>query len=308
LWRRGEAGRFHEHPDVTSSLLAPAKVNLFLHVGALEPDGRHLLCSLMVFADIGDRLAVRPADALELRIEGPFAAGLTAGPDNLVMRAAVALLARIGVADTPLQLVLTKMLPLAAGLGGGSSDAGAALRLLRDELRGRLDDAALEAIAGELGADGPACLHGRPVIAEGRGERLSAAPRLPPLDAVLVNPGVASPTGVVYRMFDDLGGSSGADRPPLPPTFDDVRDVAGFLANCRNDLEAPAVTLNSVVGEVLQTLTEQPECLLARVSGSGATCFALCASSEQAERLARRLQSFGPDWWVRPCRLGGPWA
>lgn len=292
---------------MTASLLAPAKVNLFLHVGALEADGRHPLCSLMVFADIGDRLTAQPAAGLELRIEGPFGAGLTAGSDNLVTRAAVALLARVGAMDAPIRLVLDKGLPLAAGLGGGSSDAGAALRLLRRELGLDLDDAALEAVAGELGADGPACLHGRPVIAEGRGERLGAAPRLPTLDAVLVNPGVDSPTGAVYRAFDEAGGASRPDRPALPAAFHDARGLAVFLAHCRNDLEAPAVSLNPVVGEVLRTLAQQAECLLARVSGSGATCFALCADGGQAENLAHRLRSLHPDWWVRPCRLGGPW-
>lgn len=308
-WPRGEAERerFGERPGVTSSLLAPAKVNLFLHVGAIEADGRHPLCSLMVFADIGDRLMAQPGAGLELGIEGLFGAGLTAGADNLVMRAAVALLARVGAADAPIRLVLDKGLPLAAGLGGGSSDAGAALRLLRQELALDLDDAALEAVAGELGADGPACLHTRPVIAEGRGERLGPAPGLPTLDAVLVNPGVDSPTGAVYRAFDEAGGSSRPDCPPLPAAFGDVRGLAAFLAQCRNDLEAPAVSLNPVVGEVLRTLARQPECLLARVSGSGATCFALCADGGQAESLAQRVQSLRPDWWVRRCRLGGPW-
>lgn len=307
-WRRGDAALSRPTPRVTAVLLAPAKVNLFLHVGRLEADGRHPLCSLMVFADVGDRLTARPASTFTLAVDGPFAAGLTAGPDNLVMRAGAALLARVGALDAPVQLVLTKLLPLAAGLGGGSSDAGAALRLLRERLALDLDDATLEAVAGEIGADGPACLHARPVIAEGRGERLSAAPGLPVLDAVLVNPGVDSPTGQVYRAFDEAGGSSLADRPPLPAAFDDARTLAAFLAGCRNDLEAPAVALNPVVGEVLRTLAQQPEALLARVSGSGATCFALSASEGHAERLADRLQSLRPAWWVRRCRLGGPWA
>src|SRR3984885_9321343 len=165
---------------------APAKVNLYLHVGALEADGRHPLSSLMVFADVGDHLTVRPADSLGMEITGPFAEGLSAGEDNLVLRAAKAILARTRKPHAPFHLVLNKALPLAAGLGGGSSDAGAALRLLREALEADLADAELEAIAGELGSDGPACVFARTVIAEGRGERLSPAPGFPVLDAVLV--------------------------------------------------------------------------------------------------------------------------
>jgi 4-diphosphocytidyl-2-C-methyl-D-erythritol kinase len=291
-----------------NSLFAPAKINLCLHVGPLGADGFHPLCSLMVFADVGDRLSARPAATLGLRVEGRFAGGLTAGPDNLVLRAARALLAHEGISNAALELVLDKALPLAAGLGGGSSDAGAALRLLRERLGLDLDNAALEAVAGDLGADGAACLMGRPVIAEGRGERLSAAPDLPPLHAVLVNPGVDSPTGGVYRAFDQAGGVKSADRPAMPQSFADARDAAIFFARCRNDLEAPAVALNAVIGEVLRALEAQPQTLLARVSGSGATCFALCADAADAAALAAHLRAARPGWWVRACQLGGPWA
>jgi 4-diphosphocytidyl-2-C-methyl-D-erythritol kinase len=293
---------------VIQSLFAPAKINLFLHVGPPGADGYHPLCSLMVFADVGDHVAARPAAGLELVIEGPFAAGLTAGPDNLVLRAARALLARAGIDAAPVQLVLTKSLPLAAGLGGGSSDAGATLRLLREVLGLDVDDAALEAVAGEIGADGAACLFGRPVIAEGRGERLSAAPALPTLHAVLVNPGVSSPTAAVYRAFDQTGGATAPDRPPLPAAFETAEALAAVLAGLRNDLEAPAVALNPAIGETLGALAAAPETLLARVSGSGATCFALCADEGEARSLVERLASAHPDWWVRRCRLGGPWA
>jgi 4-diphosphocytidyl-2-C-methyl-D-erythritol kinase len=290
-----------------STAFAPAKVNLFLHVGALEADGRHPLSSLMVFADIGDRLDVQPADALALEIVGPFAEGLGAGDDNLVLRAARAILARVRGPVAPFRLVLTKALPLASGLGGGSSDAGAALRLLRETLAVDVSDAELEAIAGELGSDGVPCLWGRPAIAEGRGERLSPAPGLPQMNAVLVNPRVASPTGAVYRVFDEGGAIGGADRPDLPDAFETAEEAAGFFATCRNDLEAPAVRLTPQIGAVLETLRDEPETLLARLSGSGATCFCLCADDIQAEGLAERLERMQPDWWVRRCRLGGPW-
>ena len=286
---------------------APAKVNLYLHVGPLDGDGFHPLSSLMVFADVGDQISVRPADAIGLDIKGPFAGGLSVGDDNLVLRAAKAILARVKGPRPPFHLVLTKSLPLAAGLGGGSSDAGAALRLLRDNLEADLTDAELETVAGELGSDGPACLFARSVIAEGRGERLSPAPGFPVLDAVLVNPRVPSPTGAVYRGFDEAGGAGRADRPLLPDAFESAEEMAGFLRDCRNDLEAPAVRLTPAIGEVLDTLRDEPETLLARLSGSGATCFALCAGDIEAEGLAERLERMRPDWWVQRCRLGGDW-
>jgi len=286
---------------------APAKVNLYLHVGPLEADGRHPLSSLMAFADVGDRLTARPADSLGMEITGPFAEGLSAGDDNLVLRAAKAILARTRKPHAPFHLVLTKVLPLASGLGGGSSDAGAALRLLREMLEADLGDDDLEAIAGELGSDGPACLFARTVIAEGRGERLSPAPGFPVLDAVLVNPRAASPTGAVYRGFDEMGARGRADRPDLPEAFESAEEMAGFLETCRNDLEAPAISLTPLIGEVLDTLRDEPETLLGRLSGSGATCFALCAGDIEAEGLAERLERMRPDWWVHRCRLGGDW-
>ena len=289
-----------------ASAFAPAKINLFLHVGPANGDGMHPLCSLMVFADVGDRVMLRPAEGLSLSVTGPFAAGLGAGDDNLVMRAARAIIARGGGAQA-FHLTLDKQLPIAAGLGGGSSDAGAALRLLQEVLNPGPSDDDLAAAAAELGADGPACLAARPLIAEGYGERLSPAPVMPLLDAVLVNPGVASPTGPVYRMFDSLGLAAGAERPDLPDRFESAEDLAATMARLRNDLEPPAITLNPAIGQVMAALRDEPETLLARVSGSGATCFALCAGEGEAARLAQRVEQRRPDWWVRRCRLGGPW-
>ena len=285
---------------------APAKVNLFLHVGPAGGDGYHPLCSLMVFADVGDVVAVQPAEAPSFEISGPFAEALEAGDDNLVVRAAQALLAGFPGPRPPLRLILDKRLPVASGLGGGSADAGAALRLLREALELPVQDEVLAQIAAGLGADGAACLWNAPVIAEGRGERLSPAPAMPVLDAVLVNPRVASPTAAVYRAYDD-GPAGGADRPPMPDAFESAEDVAAFLSLCRNDLEGPAIARDPRIGEVLETLRDEPETLLARMSGSGATCFALCAGDIEAEGLSERLESMRPDWWVRRCRLGGPW-
>ena len=286
---------------------APAKINLFLHVGPPAPDGYHPLCSLMTFADVGDRVTVQDGASLELKVRGAFADGAPPGPDNLVLRAARALLARATGPIAPAQLILDKELPVAAGLGGGSSDAGAALRLLRRALGVELDDRALEDVAASLGADGAACLWGRPVIAEGVGEQLFAAPVLPVLDAVLVNPRVPVSTPAVYRQLDASGRFGDIARPQMPASFETATEAAAWLATQLNDLEAPAIAVEPQVGAVLETLAGEPETLLARVSGSGGTCFALCAGDIEAEGLAERIEAIAPDWWVRRCRLGGPW-
>ena len=288
--------------------LAPAKINLYLHVGAPGADGYHPLCSLMVFADAGDRVTLHDGDTLTVKVRGPFAHQLSGEDDNLVLRAARALLAKARGPQALGAFTLEKRLPVAAGLGGGSSDAGAALRLMREDMNPRLDDTELEAVAAGLGADGAACLWGRPVLAQGWGERLSSAPDLPILEAVLVNPGVAVPTPAVYAAFDAAGAFGDIEPPPMPDAFESVEELAGWLATTRNDLEAPAVALAPAIGDVLATLADEPEALIARMSGSGATCFALCQSEVEAETLAERIMAMKPDWWVQRCRLGGPWG
>jgi 4-diphosphocytidyl-2-C-methyl-D-erythritol kinase len=286
---------------------AAAKLNLFLHVGAPAADGYHPLCSLMAFADLGDRVETREADALALQVRGPFAAGLAEEGDNLVLRAARALTEHLRRPLPPKGLLLDKRLPVAAGLGGGSSDAGAALRLLREAWAPDLSDADLEAVAASLGADGAACLWGRPVLAQGRGEQLTPSPGLPAMDAVLVNPRVAVSTAGVYRAFDEAAVFGDVAPPSMPDTFESVEELAGWLTTTRNDLQAPAVALAPQVGDVLATLADEPEALIARMSGSGATCFALCSGDLEAEGLAERLEAMRPAWWVKRCRLGGPW-
>ena len=294
---------------------APAKVNLYLHVGALQPDGYHPLVSLMVFADVGDRVGLEvggaPAASPSLAIRGRFAAGLAHEDpaQNLVVRAAAALFEQLGAPPTPIRLTLDKALPVAAGLGGGSSDAGAALRLVRDTLSPPLDDGVLERVALRLGADGAACLHARPVLARGRGERLSPAPAMPPLPAVLVNPGVACPTGQVYRRFDvdPPPGSGAEDAPPPPGGLASVASVIDWLRGRRNDLEPAACTVAPEIIPLLARLRAEPETALARLSGSGATVFALCETTSHAQALAACLAASEPGWWVRACRLGGPW-
>ena len=293
---------------MTTRAFAPAKVNLFLHVGAPDDDGYHPICSLMAFADVGDVVMAYEAEALEVRVNGPFARDLEqAGGEDLMARAARALIAEARRPVAPFGLALEKRLPIAAGLGGGSADAGAALRLLREALSLKLDDGELQALAASLGADGAACLWGRPVIAEGRGERLSPAPGLPVVDAVLVNPRVPVPTGDVYRALDAAGLFSDVTPPLAPDAFEDAVDLAVWLAGLRNDLQGPAIAAAPEVGDVLETLAGEPECLLARVSGSGGTCFALTRSDIEAESLAERIEALAPAWWIQRCRLGGPW-
>ena len=269
---------------------APAKVNLYLHVTGRRPDGYHLLDSLVVFASVGDVLEATPADTLSLRVEGPFAAGLAAEQDNLVLRAARALAAEAGVAPQA-SLTLHKHLPVASGIGGGSSDAAAALRLLC-RLWGIAPDApVLARLAAGLGADVPACLAGHASRMAGIGERLSAAPGLPSCGMVLVNPGVAVATADVFR------ARRGNWSPPahLPASWTDAATMAADLQGLHNDLEPAAVFLQPVISEVLMAVSEALGCRLARMSGSGATCFGLFDDAATAECAAECLRR--PGWW-----------
>jgi 4-diphosphocytidyl-2-C-methyl-D-erythritol kinase len=281
--------------------LAPAKVNLFLHVGPIEADGYHPLASLVTFADVGDRLTVERADRLSFAVTGPFASALAEEDDNLVVRAVRALGTAAGIGEPGLAITLAKQLPVAAGLGGGSSDAGAALKLVRDVLGLALDDSALAEVAADLGADGPMCLHARAAWAEGRGDVLTFESGLPSLPALLVNPGVPSSTGAVYRAFD-AGPSGRADRPASPPDWR-VSTVIDWLAARRNDLQAPAVTLAPAIGEALSVTAALPGVRLTRMSGSGATVFALFDTTAAAEAAGEALSAVQPGWWVRATTL-----
>lgn len=283
--------------------LAPAKVNLFLHVGPVDGDGYHPLASLVVFADVGDVVTVKRSERLGLTVTGPFGGGL-AGDDNLILRALKALGRAARIGEPPLAVTLDKQLPIAAGLGGGSSDAGAALRLAREALGLDLDDAALAAVAAEIGADGPMCLFARPAWAEGRGDVLTPEPRLPPLHAVLVNPGVPSPTGAVYRAYD-AGPGAVADRPAEPKDWS-VEAAIDWLASRRNDLQCPAIGLEPAIGAALDAVAVAPGVALARMSGSGATVFGLCRTAAAAQAAAETLSHAHPGWWVRACTLGAP--
>lgn len=280
---------------------APAKINLFLHVAPPRADGKHPLAGLTVFADAGDLLTLDTEGPPGLRVEGPMADGVPKGGDNLVVRALDAFAAATGENATRLSIVLEKHLPAAAGIGGGTSDAGAALRLARAAMAPGLPDAALMEIAAGLGADGPMCLFPTATWTEGLGEILTPEPRLPPLHAVLVNPRVPVPTGAVFAAYD-AGPVREADR-PAPPDDWSVDGVLAWLAGQRNDLQAPAEALHPVVGEVLRLVQSRSEVALTRMSGSGATAFGLCRTAKEAARAAGGLLRDRPDWWVAAVRL-----
>jgi len=284
---------------------APAKVNLYLHVGPARADGFHPISSLMAFADLGDRVVAEPSEHFELAVDGPFARHAPLDEGNLVIRAVRALFGRFGREPPAVKLTLTKTLPAAAGLGGGSSDAAAVLLMFSGEVGLEAGDRALSETAGGLGSDVPACLLARPVIAEGRGEVLSNVRSWPDLPVVLLRPDAGSATGPVYAAFDASAGKGAADTPEIPTGLASPAEAAAFLAGCRNDLEAPAVSLEPVIGKALDALRGEPETLLARMSGSGSACFAICADRNAAQALARRLAAAHPRWWVKACRLGG---
>jgi 4-diphosphocytidyl-2-C-methyl-D-erythritol kinase len=286
-------------PPLTA--LAPAKINLFLHVGAVDADGYHPLSSLVAFADVGDRVSVEPADCLSLSVIGPFGDALGETPDNLILRALRHLGEATGAGEPKLKVVLDKRLPIAAGLGGGSSDAGAALKLARQALSLDIDDAALEVVASVVGADGPMCLRMRTAWAEGRGDVLTDEPRLPPLSAVLFNPGVPSPTGAVYRAYD-AGAVRAADRPD-PPRDWSVARVIDWLSAQRNDLEPPALAMTPAIADALAAVAATPQVTLTRMSGSGATVFGLYPTDQAAQAAAQALSAAHPEAWVTATRL-----
>ncbi len=272
---------------------APAKLNLYLHLLGRRADGYHLIDSLVVFAVVGDAVEVAPGDGLSLDVTGPFASALAETHDNLVVRAARRL-AAVGGVSADAAIRLHKALPVAAGLGGGSADAAAALRALAAFWRLRPDENELLRLGLELGADVPACLAGRAAFVGGIGEAIEPAPSLPPVFTVLVNPRTPLATKDVYAAF--AGTFSQPARFAGAPR--DAQELAAWLTERANDLEAPALRLAPAVGEVLAALAAEPGCLLARMSGSGATCFGLFATAEAASAAAARIAAARPGWWV----------
>ncbi len=282
------------------SLLAPAKINLTLRVTGRRPDGYHELESLIVFAEVGDRLHFAPCDDMTLELRGPFAGALTGPADNLILKAATRLAERsktsLGAA-----IVLEKVLPVASGVGGGSADAAAALLGLDRLWRLGSDREELAEIALSLGADVPVCLAGVSAWMTGIGEGIEPLPDLPSMPAVLVNPGRPLSTAAVFNARQ--GDFSPATQ---CPTITDRDRLIGWLRNGGNDLEAPARALEPEIGRVLEVLAACPGCRLARMSGSGATCFGLFGAPEEAHTAARVIAGAKPGWWVRAAKLGTP--
>ena len=272
---------------------APAKINLYLHVTGRRPNGYHLISSLIVFADLGDAVAVEPGAGPSLAVDGPFGAALAADlQSNLMMRAALRLADELAIRPD-VAMRLTKRLPVASGIGGGSADAAATLRALVRLWRQDPGDAALARLGLALGADVPVCLRGRPALVSGIGEVLEPAPSLPPVWLALVNPGVAVPTREVFA------ARRGGFSPPAPLVDPpgDAEDLADALRARGNDLAEPAQRIAPAIGAALAALEAAPGCLLARMSGSGATCFGLFATAQGAESAARSIGAEHPQWW-----------
>jgi 4-diphosphocytidyl-2-C-methyl-D-erythritol kinase len=301
-----------DSPTITE--FAPAKVNLALHITGLRDDGYHMLDSLVVFADIGDRLTFSEADSLSLSVEGPRAAGVPTDQSNLILRAA----RFFHPQDRGAAIRLTKNLPSAAGIGGGSADAAAAIRglvrfwgdvsaqaLLPKGLElDLLNDAERSTLADKLkslGADLPVCLFSQTARMRGIGDRLTFINSLPPLHAVLVNPGVAVSTPQVFKAI------STKDNPGLPEErtgFSDVAAYVDWLRAQRNDMEEAACDIAPEIRTCLATISATPDCQLARMSGSGATCFGLYLSAAQAQAAADQIAAQYPGWWTVPTLLG----
>lgn len=276
-------------------IFAPAKLNLYLHITGKRPDGYHFLDSLVVFTDIGDNILIEEADAFSFHIKGPFAGALSAeGENNLVVRIAKAASEHF---QKPLnvQITLTKNLPLGAGLGGGSSDAAAALHGLLDHWDITPDQDTLDNLLLKLGSDLPACFRGTPLRMRGVGGKIAPIEnRLPSLFVVLAYPAKPSDTGSVYQNIS----------PPfvpeikLPKLFENAESFIDFLQSCGNDLSSVAIKNTPEISEALYALGAQPSALLTRMSGSGSACFSLFEKEEEARKAASNISAANPSWWV----------
>lgn len=282
---------------------APAKVNLALHVTARRPDGYHELESLVVFADVADEVTLRPSRRDQLRVTGPFATAAGGGDGNLVMRALVAFRTRWPDRVSPgYDIELIKNLPVAAGLGGGSADAAAVLRILAGLAMPTVSAQDLAALALSLGADVPACLMSQTCEVRGVGEILHRLDGFPAVHIVLVNPLVPVVTADVFRRLESR---QNPPLPPLPKPFTRPAQLALWLAGTRNDLEPPARTLVPAIGDLIDELSRFEGVMLSRMSGSGGTVFGLFGSAAQAHQAAHDLRAAHPSYWVAAAPLIG---
>lgn len=282
-------------------VFAPAKINLTLKVGRPRDDGLHPIESVVMFADVGDVVEAAPGEGISLKVFGEFGEGLSAGEDNLVLRAARAL-AEAGALDAPgAVLSLEKNLPIASGIGGGSSDAAAALRALNELWALDLSLSQLAEIAGGLGADVPVCVAAQTAFMTGTGESFFAMHALP-FAAVLVNPLIPLPTANVYRQFDRMG--LGSEVSGAAPRWTDADTALQDIAAFGNDLEPAARALLPELDDIAAMMRADKRVLHAGLSGSGATMFALLSQENEAAALAEAWQRAHPEWWVTEANLG----
>lgn len=286
--------------ETTFREFAPAKINLTLAVKGRRPDGFHELQSLVTFADCGDVLSGEPASAMSLEVTGPFAPSLANEKNNLVIKAAQLLVDHLGVEQSA-RLVLEKNLPVASGIGGGSADAAAALRLLRKLSGQTVERHAMAALALCIGADVPVCLEAAPAFMWGKGELMMRLDAVPGFWFVLVNPGVAVSTAEVFAA---LGAPSLTDKETAPhlPSWTSLDQFVDWLKGQGNDLEKPALSLAPMIAEVIASLGNTQGCRLARMSGSGATCFGIYADEATARTAEKALWVTHPNWWIRAAR------
>lgn len=280
------------------SAKAPAKLNLSLHVCGKRADGYHLLDSLVVFTQWGDTLSVALSDTLELHQAGPFASHTGSQSDNIVLRAARALQNFANISNGA-SVWLDKQIPVGAGLGGGSSDAASTLQLLCRLWNVVPPQAELEALAIRLGADVPACLAATPLRMQGVGEQITPVVNLPELWVLLVNAGHSLLTADVYRAYVPHDYIPAPQMPPAP----DSASLIEYLLACRNDLEPAALSLCPEIAVVLEQIVQNEGCLLARMCGSGATCFGLFTSEEVMQQAAQKMHKQKPGWWITPTRV-----
>jgi 4-diphosphocytidyl-2-C-methyl-D-erythritol kinase len=276
-----------------TALTASAKINLALHVTGRRADGYHLLDSIAVFADIGDSIEIRPADAFRLEVSGPFAAHAPGDSTDLAHRAADAFFAYTGLPNS-VSIQVEKNIPAGAGLGGGSADAAAVLTGLNRHFEAGLSPETLRTIGVKLGADVPMCLVGRALRARGIGEEIEVLEGWPALSMVLVWPGCPVSTAEVFKAL------ARRDNAPLtkPPGGVSLDAISAWLADCRNDLEAPATAAAPAIGEALDAIRATEGCLLARMSGSGSACFGLFSRRAFAMRAAEAILRAQPRWWA----------
>lgn len=276
---------------------APAKINLYLHVTGRRSDGYHFLDSLVVFTNVGDRLRLEPAEKFAFVLDGPMAAGLQADEqdNNLAVRA-VRILAQELKRPLEVKLSLTKNLPIASGIGGGSTDAAAALRLLAAHWKMPPDSALLQDIAASLGQDVPCCIAAQTCYFRDIGNVTVPGPALPLTHMVLVNPGCTLPTPSVFKARE----GAFIEANPIETVPHTVEDLATMLESRTNSLTDAAISLRPEIGAVLKALVADKACLLARMSGSGATCFGLYADRAAAKQAAAALLKAHPSWWVTP--------